>query len=86
MANTSLHDNAPHLPATEARQASRGRHLLTVLVASVTLAVIALGLAWAWQAGAFHRADVRADARAAAAAPAAATAAPTSPASTGLNQ
>jgi hypothetical protein len=72
MANPSLDDHAPHLSVTQARQAFRGRHILMVLIASLALAAMALGLAWAWRAGDFHRADSSAAARIAAASPAAA--------------
>ncbi len=95
MVNSSLHEHAPHLSVSEARQASRGRHMLMVLVASVVLAVAALAIAWGWRAGDFYRADSNATSRIAAAAHSGATTATTSarpgatqqnPATTGLNR
>ena len=69
MASSSLEDHPPHLSIVAARQASRGRHALMVLIASVALAAMALALAWAWRAGDFHRADAGAASRIAAATP-----------------
>ena len=57
MANTSLHEHAPHLSVTEARQAQRGRHILMVLMASVALAAVVLAIAWAWRSGDLRRAE-----------------------------
>ena len=57
MANTSLHENAPHLSVTEARQGQRGRHILLVLIASVVLTAIVLALAWGWKSGDLRRAE-----------------------------
>jgi len=69
MANPSLEEHAPHLSVMQARQASRGRHVLMMLIASVALASMALALAWAWRAGDFHSADTHAASRIAAASP-----------------
>jgi anti-sigma-K factor RskA len=41
------------LEATDARQGRWGRHAFWMLIASTTLAVIALFLAWAFYSGAF---------------------------------
>ncbi len=93
MANSELHEHAPHLSVVEARGASRGRHILMVLIASVVLAGAALALAWGFRAGDFNRADSSAASRIAASSPsvvpanqAPPAAAARTPATTGLNQ
>jgi len=96
MANSTLHEHAPHLSVAEARQASRGRQMLIVLIASVVLAAAALAIAWGWRAGDLRRADSSAASRIAAASgrPIIPTAVPASqrnavqqnPALTGLNR
>jgi len=89
MASSDLHENAPHVSVTEARQGNRGRHILIVLVVSIVLAGVALAAAWSWRAGDFHRVDSNTASRIAAGAPTpAATSAtpPQNPASTGLNR
>ncbi len=45
------------LEATEARQGRWGRHAFWMLIASTTLAVIALFTAWAFYSGAFTEAN-----------------------------
>jgi hypothetical protein len=49
MAEADFHQHAPHLTVTEARSGLRGRHVLIVLIISVSLAVIALAIAWAFR-------------------------------------
>jgi len=89
MANSELHEHAPHLSVVEARGASRGRHILMVLIASVVLAGAALTLAWGFRAGDFNRADSRIAASSPSVVPAnqaPPAAAARTPATTGLNQ
>ena len=49
MAEADFHEHAPHLTVTEARSGFRGRHVLIVLIISVSLAAIALATAWAFR-------------------------------------
>ena len=83
MANTNLHEHAPHLSVTEARQAQRGRHILIVLIASVALAAIVLALAWGMRSGDLRRAEAGHKSSIAASSPQVTQAAPTP--STGPN-
>jgi len=93
MANSELHEHAPHLSVVEARGAIRGRHILMVLIGSVVLAGAALALAWGFRAGDFNRADSSAASRIAASSPAVTSttqtppaAASRTPATTGLDR
>jgi hypothetical protein len=72
MAESHLHDHAPHLSATEARQAVRGQHVFWMLAASLTLAIVALAASWAYRSHDLSAADAANGQRA----PAAATARP----------
>jgi uncharacterized membrane protein len=48
------HEDAPHLTAREARQASWGQPVFIVLIASTVLAAIALLLSWMYREHSLH--------------------------------
>ena len=79
MAEADFHQHAPHLTVTEARSGFRGRHVLIVLIVSVTLAVIALGAAWALLEPGMKAADAAQAKRAEAGQPASQIAPPARP-------
>ena len=79
MAEADFHEHAPHLTITEARSGFRGRHVLIVLIISVSLAVIALAAAWAFREHDIKAVDAAMANRAQASAPISPPAAPTRP-------
>jgi hypothetical protein len=62
MADSHVPDS-PHLTPTEARQGFRGRHILWVLIISVSLAVIAMAAVWGYHAHDLNAADAGKSAR-----------------------
>ena len=77
MADSSV-EHAPHLTETQARSGLRGRHVLWMLIASVTFAVIALAAAWAYRSHDLAVVDARSASRASAGQPATAATPPAS--------
>ena len=69
MVDSRFHEHAPRLTATEARSGFRGRHVLWVLILSVTLATIALALAWGYRSRDMAAVDAKSMNRAVAASP-----------------
>jgi hypothetical protein len=79
MAEADFHEHAPHLTVTQARSGFRGRHVLYVLIISVSLAVIALAVAWAFREHDIKVVDAAMASRAEASQPVSPPAAPTRP-------